>query len=366
MNGVLTVVVDGRSVRIHGVRVALRGHTSLREDECTFPKLKLALPPGTDANAPMFAGLHSLKFGTHCGEAPDDQLTEIYGRLANHLSPVREAFVYRLLAAVDVPTLLVRRAKITIEDTAAGEDATQKAPLVRDALIIEDSDDAVKRVGGQREIAETAFTNAKAQLTPADTVRLAFAEAMIGNFDWCLKMAPDDRYRCDARIRYGMCWPRIAAPAGALPLIYDFDVAGIVVGRHAWLTDVFPRTFAGSQSEVEVEVIAQLQRARSLFARRELDEARAGLRRAQAAGVRRPHGRASSTRRARRSRASISTAFYTQIESDQLFYRPVVRAPQAQAFATATGQPACGKPLGDSCRHARQRPVAAPAATASR
>src|ERR1700759_4541856 len=100
---------------------------------------------------------------------------------------------------------------------------------------------------------------------------------MIGNFDWCLKMTPDDRYRCDAR---HPLWNILAADRGngrALPLIYDFDVAGMVVGRHAWLTDAFPRSFAGARSEIEVEVIAQLQRARSLFTRRDLDGARSAF-----------------------------------------------------------------------------------------
>ena len=342
VNGALTVTVDGGEARIEGVKVSLRGHTSLREDECAFPKLKVTLPAGADIKAPMFAGLHSIKIGTHCGESTDDQLTRKYGRLANEHSPVREAFVYRLLAALDVPTLMVRRAKITYRDSAGDEGLAPRAPLVREALIVEDSDDAVKRVGGRREIGETEFTNARTQLAPANTARLAFAEAMLGNFDWCLKMTADDRYRCDAR---HPLWNILAADRGndrVVPLIYDFDVAGIVVGRHSWFPDVFPRTFAEAASEAEVEVVAQLQRTRSLFTRRELDDARAAFvarkpqafESIQAAGIDGP-GEAIARQ--------YLNAFYKQIESDQLFYRPVVRTPQAQAFATSDGQPACGR-----------------------
>jgi hypothetical protein len=336
--GTLTVIVDGKPVRIDGVKISLRGHTSRAETECDFPKLKIAFPEGTAI--PLFAGLHSIKLGTHCGEAADGKLTPKYGRLANEHSPLREAFVYHLLAAVEVPTLLARRARVTYRDTAdAGGTARQS--LVRNALVIEDQDDAVRRVGGTREIVETEFANARDQLTPADTIRLAFAEAMIGNFDWCLKMTADDTYRCDAR---HPLWNIVGADRGGgkvLPLIYDFDVAGIVTGRHLWFKDTFARAFAPSASETEIAVIAQLQRARALFARKDLDEARAAFVakkpqafQALASAELDPEGAAVAKR--------YLDAFYAQIESDENFYRPVVRTPKTQAYAAADGKPACG------------------------
>jgi hypothetical protein len=67
-------------------QVSVRGHTSRRETECTFPKLKLKFKEGDE-----------LKIGTHCGEAADEALSAKYGRLANEKSPRREALVYRLL-----------------------------------------------------------------------------------------------------------------------------------------------------------------------------------------------------------------------------------------------------------------------------
>jgi hypothetical protein len=340
ITGAMTVVVDGKPVRIDGVRISLRGHTSRRETECDFPKLKVAFPERTGGKIPLFAGLNSIKLGTHCGEAPDGTLTPKYGRLANEHSPIREAFVYRLLAAVEVPTLLARRARVTYRDTAEAGGAGRQS-LVRNALVIEDQDDAVRRVGGTREIVETSFSNARDQLTPADTVRLAFAEALIGNFDWCLKMTPDDTYRCDAR---HALWNIVAADRGGgriVPMIYDFDVAGIVTGRHLWFKDTFTRAFAPSASEAEIDVIAQLQRARALFARRDLDQARAAFvaRKPQAfqaltAADLDPDGAAVATR--------YLESFYAQIESDDNFYRPVVRTPKTQAYTAADGAPACG------------------------
>src|SRR5262245_17691775 len=44
VRGTLTYTQGGTTVTIDNVTVAVRGHTSRREGECTFPKLKLQLP----------------------------------------------------------------------------------------------------------------------------------------------------------------------------------------------------------------------------------------------------------------------------------------------------------------------------------
>src|SRR5918993_2305835 len=98
---------SGAAVVLNDVAVSVRGHTSRRETECTFPKLKLKLK-----------GAGSLKIGTHCGEAPDGELSAKYGRLPNEKSPHREALVYELLRAIETPTLKTRAARITYIDKA--------------------------------------------------------------------------------------------------------------------------------------------------------------------------------------------------------------------------------------------------------
>ena len=275
----LSYAAEGGTVTIDGVRVSVRGHTSRNEHECAFPKLKLALPAGASAG-PLLQGLHSIKIGTHCGEAGEDEVSVSSGRLANELSPLREAFVYRLLDALDVPTLKARPARVTYRyaDPRAGQTPPQDRPVVRHALIIEDDSDAVARLGGRGDIEESAFASARAQFAPADTVRLIFAEALIGNFDWCLKMTPDDRFRCDAR---HPLWNITAARMDggrARPIVHDFDVSGMVTGRHPWFRDVFSEQFSASHSQADVEVTAQLQRTRSLFPRGVLDATRAAFR----------------------------------------------------------------------------------------
>jgi hypothetical protein len=342
VRGSLTFVDQGRAVTISGVKITLRGHTSRRESECAFPKLKVEFPAGARPASPLFRGLNSIKIGTHCGEAARDELTPRFGRLANERSVGREVFVYRLLAATGVPTFRARLARITYHytDPRKGQSPAQERPVVRNALILESNDDAVRRAGGVRDIGEDEFTTAQAQFNVADTARLAFAEAMIGNFDWCLKMTPDDAYRCDAR---HPLWNITAAgrPDGrAVPLIYDFDVSGIVTGRHAWFGDVFAVGFLPNTSQAAIEVIAQLQRARTLFTRRELEAARAAFIAHKPAAYQTldtaaldPEGREIARR--------YLDSFYREIESDDRFYRPVVMA-KTDAYATADGQALCG------------------------
>ena len=342
VTGTLRVLDEGRLVAIDGVTITLRGHTSRRENECSFPKLKVDFPD--DAHPPVvFAGLSSLKIGTHCGEAAADQLTPRFGRLANERSPFREALVYRVLGALEIPTLKARPARITYRytDARSGQSPTQDQPLVRDAVVLEGTDEAVRRVGGRREIGEDEFTTAQAQFSTSDTVRLAFAEAMIGNFDWCLKMTAGDEYRCDAR---HPLWNIVAADRGdgrAIPLLYDFDVAGIVTGRHPWFRDVFSTAFGSSGAEWEIEVIAQLQRARGLFARSDLDAARAHFTRRKPQ-VYQTLAAAPLDAAGRAIAQHYLDSFYAQVESDDNFYRPVVTAHDAQAYAEAEQGPICG------------------------
>src|SRR5215831_18707178 len=169
----------GADVVLREVAVSVRGHTSRRETECTFPKLKLKLK-----------GAGSLKIGTHCGELPDAQLTQKYGRLANEKSPLREALAYRMLQAAGVRSLRARPARVTYLDGSA-------PPLTRNAMLVEDDDDAMRRVEGTSELTLDTFGNVASRHALDQAAPLAFGEALIGNFDWCLKLAPDDIYRCN-------------------------------------------------------------------------------------------------------------------------------------------------------------------------
>ena len=331
VKGVLTVGDN----QFDDVTVAARGHTSIMPGECSFPKLKVTLGHTTDAGP--LAGIRTIKIGTHCGDAPGDELGTRYGRLKNDRSPIREAFVYRLLDLMRVPTFKARPAR------ASYVFGPVRPPLVRAAMLLEDEDEAKRRLDVAEEIQPDAFTDADSAFTRDDLARLLFGEAMIGNFDWCLRMNQGDPYRCDD---HKGLWNVLAlrrADGTVVPLIYDFDLAGMVTGRHTWFPKIFNADFVASSSAAEVEVLSQLQRARSLLSRAELDAARrhflerkmAALEALRDSGVD-PDG-AGAIRR-------YLDAFFNAIERDDAFYLPVVKVDGTRAYLDAAGaQPACGE-----------------------
>jgi hypothetical protein len=328
----------GREETLDGLSIAIRGHTSKQASECTFPKLKIDLPKGDRADTP-FAGLHAIKIGTHCGDRPDGELTPKYGRLANEHAALREALVYSILHAVHVPTLLARPARITYVFT----DDPGRQPVTRDAMLLEDDDEAKARFEATASIDEGAFGSAREQFDPHDTATLAFAEAMIGNFDWCLRMFPGDIYRCDDRHPLWNVLAFARADGRTVPLIYDFDLSGPVVGRHVWFNQVFDADYVDPASSVDVEVQAQVQRTRSLFDRALLDDTRARFVAArpqiEAAIDNSPadaHGKDHAH--------AYITAFFRNIESDEAFYRPVVVEGEHIAALDFEGKrPVCGE-----------------------
>jgi hypothetical protein len=307
------------------IEVSVRGHTSRNEAECTFPKLKLKSKPGG-----------TLRINTHCGELPDDQLTRKYGRLANEKSPLREGLTYRILDTLGVPTLRTRSARITYIDPEAGG-----APLARAALLVEDDNDAMIRVGGTRAISLDTFGNVKSRNAMDDASRVAFGEAAIANFDWCLKFAPDDIYRCNEP---RPLWNVLAfeRPNGRTAvLMKDFDLAGTVVGHHPWFDTVFNAAFVSSRSETIVGVIAQVQRARSLFSRAELDRLRRGFVERRTAAYQAVDAADVDEKGRALARAHLD-AFFDAI-SDPQFYRPVVGRADVQVYKDAERRAdACG------------------------
>lgn len=321
---------SGAGVILKDVQVSVRGHTSREETECTFPKLKLKFHDGG-----------ALRIGTHCGEATGETLSAKYGRLPNEKSPLREALVYRLLQAVAVPTLRTRPARVTYIDPSSGSGS----PLVRDALLVEDDDDAKTRVKGTAEIPMESFGNVRTRGASADAGRIVFGEAMIGNFDWCLKFAPDDIYRCDELkpLWNVLAYERADGTDGKTALVMkDFDLAGIVVGRHLWLKTIFNPAFVPSRSEIEIEVLAQVQRARALFPRAELDAVRRSFmgRKAAAYAV---LEKADVDTHGRETARTYLDTFFKAIGDDDTFYRPVVAGTDVRVYADAArGKEACG------------------------
>jgi len=324
---------SGKEITIDDVEFSVRGRTSKRETECTFPKLKLRFSTPASVEPSIFRGMKAVKIGTHCGDQADGDLTDRFGRWANEKAPVREAFVYRLLDALGVRSFKARPARVTY----VYEDAE---PLVRSAMLLEDDREAMKRFGADHEIEPAQFRDAERDFSPEDTAKLAFAEALIGNFDWCLKFFANDAYRCDAR---RLLWNIMAfAPreGRAFPVLYDFDIAGMVVVRHRWFADIFFDGFEG-KSAPAIEVLAQVQHTRSVFSRAVLDATRRAFmdRKAHAFAALRD---ATLDDEGRRIAEAYMKGFFDAIASDDQFYAPVIVRPGERIYLDAARtQPAC-------------------------
>jgi hypothetical protein len=349
VNGTITVAAGGANTRVDKVRITTRGHTSLRESECSFPKLKLDFT-GAPVDGTVFDGIGALKIGTHCSDRPDGPGGK-YGRWPNEKAPHREAFIYRLLEAMNVPSLKARPARLTYVDTGRGN----PEPLVRNAMLLEDDDEAAKRFGARSELPANQFGSAPSVFAMPDVARLFFAQAMIGNFDWCLRMSPRDMYRCNPTTPIWNVLGLIRTEGMAIPVIHDFDIAGMVTTRHTWFGKVFNRAYAAT--EAEVEVLAQVQRTRTVFPRDLLDATRTDMVARKAAA----YAALADSQIDEGGRTAAKTyldAFFAAIETDQSFYRPVIVA-RTPIFLDAVGsRPACPEeaPAGT--------PVSAPTATA--
>jgi hypothetical protein len=334
VKGTLTYIApDGRRLTIKNVSISTRGHTSLRESECEFPKLKLKFHSADGVAGSLFDGASSVKIGTHCGNS-DDHLLPKFGRLANEKAPLREAFVYHLLDVVGIPSLKARPARISY--TESGE-----PPLVRGAMFLEDEDEAVERYGASRQLTEETFGSARDHFSAADGARLAFGEAMIGNFDWCVRWFTGDKYRCDDR---HPLWNVLAPVKGttATPIMYDFDLSGLVVGQHIWFKQIFNPAIAPSASEAEVEVMSQLQHARSLFPRNDLDRTRMEFLRMKPRAYQ-ALDNSDLDGQGREYAHTYLDAFFSIIGDESRFYSPVVVDPDARITLDAAGRmPACG------------------------
>jgi hypothetical protein len=320
----------GRTASIENIKITTRGHTSLRESECSFPKLKLDFAAARVAGT-IFDSMSALKIGTHCSDKPDGPAGK-YGRWPNEKTAHREAFVYRLLDATGIPSLKARPARLTYLDSRGTE------PLVRDALLLEDDAEAVERYGARSELSPKQFGSAPTVFAMPDLAKVFFGEAMIGNFDWCLRMSPRDTYRCNPTTPIWNILGLVKADGTAVPVMHDFDIAGMVTTRHSWFSKVFNRAFAGS--EAEVEVLAQVQRTRSIFPRGLLDATRKDLIAKKAAAY---EALADSPMddAGRAAARGYLDAFYRAIETDEAFYRPVIVARTPVLPDARASRPAC-------------------------
>ena len=225
-------------------------------------------------------------------------------------------------------------------------------PLVRNALLLEDDDDAMARVEGNAELALEEFGNVGDARRAADAARIAFSEAMIGNFDWCLKFSPGRHLplqRAQATVERARLRRTAAKPT--------LDDEGLRSRGHRrrktpWFHTVWNRAF------VRVEVGSRDRGAqpgaatRSLFPRAQLDEEREHFLDRKAAITRRSSAR--QVDNADGDRAALSRQL---LQGDRATTRrstgPSWAARTSRSISIRSGRGRRAQP-GDGCGRARR------------
>jgi hypothetical protein len=206
----------------------VRGNSSLAE--CPFPKLK-AKADKAQAAGTMFDGARKIKINTHCGEGG----TGTIGRLREEKATWREAALYQAMRALMMPAQLAKPLSITYLDTTTNETITRKA------FIFEHVDLAAGRLGGKALESPETWEGDPAQVMEMQAiVRIHFFEALIGNWDWHLRIGP-------SKPGGGQLWNIDAVQLSdkLVPLAQDFDLSSAVTGNLIAEEDIDPKILPG-------------------------------------------------------------------------------------------------------------------------
>jgi hypothetical protein len=206
----------------------VRGNSSLAE--CPFPKLK-AKADKAQAAGTMFDGARKIKIGTHCGDGGNGTI----GRLREEKATWREAALYQAMRALMMPAQLAKPVSITYVDTTKTEKITRKA------FIFEHVDLTAGRLGGTSLESPETWEGDPAQVMEMQAiVRIHFFEAMIGNWDWHLRIGA-------SKPGGGQLWNIEAIQLGdkLVPLAQDFDLSSAVTGNLVDEDDLDPRILPG-------------------------------------------------------------------------------------------------------------------------
>lgn len=207
-----TMAADGATYRIE---LSARGVSRRHRVNCRFPPLRVKLAAKPDG-ASLFHRQSGLKLVTHCKEP---------ARYEQHL--LREYAAYRLYNVITPESFRVRLLRVTYLDGG-------KSLGTKWGFFIEDADDAARRLG-RREL--TTVRIAREALDPRDAARFALFQYMIGNTDWDMTAAADEKDCCH---NVKLLSPEKGRVADVTPLPYDFDNSGLVDAPYAVPNEVLP------------------------------------------------------------------------------------------------------------------------------
>lgn len=202
----------------HAIELSARGLSRRRKENCRFPPLRIAFPQ-KPVESSLFHKQGRIKLVAHCRE--QDKYEQIV---------LREYAMYRLYNLVTPESLRVRLARVTYQDD-------DKVVTVRPGFLIEDADDAARRLG-MKEV-DTGDLPVSA-LNREDATRYALFQYLIGNTDWAMAVGPDPTDCCHNSKLLGASKD---TRSDLTPVPYDFDNAGLVDAPYA-----FPNATLGTKS----------------------------------------------------------------------------------------------------------------------
>jgi hypothetical protein len=190
------------------VNLRLRGITRRAKATCDFPPLRVDFTAPPTATS-LFAGQKKLKLVTHCRNSRDfDQYVLL------------EYAAYRMYNVLTPHSFRVRLANIDYRNSD-GSPITSRV-----GFFLEDIDDVASRNGVAEARAGPRIP--RDFLIPIDAARYALFQHMIANHDWSMTAGPAGDECChNARLIGAL------APAGAMPVPYDFDYSGLVDAPYA-------------------------------------------------------------------------------------------------------------------------------------
>lgn len=236
------------------VQVRLRGNTSQVESQCPFPKMTLSFEnKGGDraSKGTLFDDLKTIGIGTHCGGKPGSSVR--FHRVWGGLSPHREALIYKVQDLLSIPGFQAAPTSFNYIDSKTNKGPVEPQPSgfavdqPMPGFFLEDIKTFVKYADGKEIRAADArlqdpdkpyiFTSvvdaqkdARAAgstikpIDPKDIIRILLFQALVGNYDWELRIFPGD-----IPDSQGLWNIKVVETDGNWVVFpYDYDLAGWV------------------------------------------------------------------------------------------------------------------------------------------
>ena len=234
------------------VQVNLRGNTSQDALQCPFPKMTLEFEKDREGDrvskGTLFDGLKTVGIGTHCGGKPGSSVR--FHRVWGGLSPHREALIYKVQELLSIPGFQATPASFSYIDSKTGKGPVEPQPSgfavdrPMPGFFLEDIKTFVKNADGKEIRAAgarfkdpdkpyifTSVVNAQRDaraagstiepIDPKDIIRILFFQALTGNYDWELRIFPDDIP--DSQGLWNM--KVVEADGNWIVFPYDYDLA---------------------------------------------------------------------------------------------------------------------------------------------